>query len=72
MELGQNLKDSFHKNGLKSCKKKDKIGILMDQVIYARLFLTGKALEWFKPYLMEIQTNKITTLNQEVRYMFLS
>ena len=44
----------------------------MDQVIYVGLFLMGKALEWFKPYLTEIQINGITTLNQEVRYMFLS
>src|SRR6266550_2246544 len=48
------------------------MGILMDQVMYAGLFLTGKALEWFEPYLMEIQINGMTTLNQEVRYIFLS
>ena len=56
----------------KVIQEKAKIGIPMDQVMYAKLFLTGKALEWFKPYFTEIQTNKITTLNQEVRYMFLS
>ena len=44
----------------------------MDQVVYIGLFLTGKALKWFKPYLTEIQTNKLTMMNQEVRYMFLS
>src|SRR6266581_3197095 len=38
----------------------------------AGLFLTGRALKWFKPYLTEIQVNEITTLNQEVRYIFLS
>ena len=53
-------------------QKKDKMGMPMDQVMYIGLFLTGRALEWFKPYLMEIQTNEMTTLNQEVRYMFLS
>ena len=31
-----------------------KIVILIDQVIYVGLFLTGKALKWFKPYLTEI------------------
>src|SRR6266705_4111881 len=31
-----------------------KIRIPMDQVIYVRLFLTRKALKWFKPYLTEI------------------
>ena len=47
----------------KVIQEKDKIGIPMDQVIYAGLFLTGKALKWFKPYLTEIQINRITTLN---------
>ena len=36
------------------------------------LFLTRRALKWFEPYFTEIQTNGITTTNQEVRYMFLS
>ena len=49
-----------------------KISALIDQVIYIGLFLTRKALEWFKPYLMEIQANGLATINQEVRYMFLS
>ncbi len=49
-----------------------KIGTLMDQVMYTKLFLTGRALKWFKPYLTEIQTNKLSMTNQEVRYIFLS
>ena len=56
----------------KVIQKKAKIGTPMDQVMYAGLFLMGRVLEWFKPYFMEIQLNKMTTLNQEVRYMFLS
>src|SRR6266700_1802134 len=32
----------------KVIQEKDKMGTPMDQVTYARLFLTGKALEWFK------------------------
>ena len=32
----------------------------------------GRALEWFEFYFTEIQVNRMTTLNQEVRYMFLS
>ncbi len=40
--------------------------------MYAGLFLTGRALEQFKPYFIKIQTNRITTINQEVRYIFLS
>ena len=44
----------------------------MDQVAYTGLFLLGRALEQFKPYLMEIQTNGITTTNKDVRYIFIS
>ena len=49
-----------------------KLPILMDQVVYIGLFLTGRALKWFKPYLTEIQINSITSTNLEVKYMFLS
>ena len=56
----------------KVIQEKAKMGIPIDQVMYVELFLTGRALEWFESYLMEIQTNGITTLNQEVRYIFLS
>src|SRR5271170_335522 len=49
-----------------------KIGTTADQVAYAGLFLTGRALEWFEPYLTEFQTNGATTTNQEVKYMFSS
>jgi len=31
-----------------------KLAILLDQVAYAGLFLIGRALKWFKPYLTEI------------------
>ncbi len=47
----------------KIMQEKAKIGILMDQVMYTRLFLTGKALKWFESYLIEIQMNGMTTLN---------
>ena len=56
----------------KVTQEKAKIGIPIDQVIYTELFLIGRALKWFKPYLTEIQINKMTTLNQEVRYIFSS
>ena len=56
----------------KITQKNIKIATPMDQVVYAGLFLTGRALKWFKPYLTEIQTNRMTTTNQEVRYMFSS
>ena len=41
------------------------------QMAYAGLFLTGRVLEWFKPYLTKIQLNGMSTTNIEVRYMFL-
>jgi len=44
----------------------------MDQVVYAGLFLIGRALKWFKLYLTEIQKNGITTTNKEVKFIFLS
>ena len=44
----------------------------MDQVVYAELFLTGRALEWFKPYFTKVQINSIMSTNLEVKYLFLS
>ena len=38
----------------KITQEKAKIGIPIDQVMYIGLFLMGKALKWFKPYLIEI------------------
>ena len=38
----------------KVIQEKAKIGTPIDQVIYTGLFLTGKALKWFKPYFIEI------------------
>src|SRR6266702_7320980 len=43
----------------KIMQKSIKIGTPMDQVVYARLFLTKKALKWFKSYFTKIQTNKL-------------
>ena len=45
---------------------------VIEQVAYTGLFLTGKVLKWFKPYLTKIQLNRIGTTNVEVRYMFLT
>ena len=44
---------------------------VIEQVAYIGLFLTGKVLEWFKPYLTKIQLNRISTTNIKVRYIFL-
>ena len=49
------------------------LGLLMaiKQVTYAKLFLTKRVLEWFKPYLTEVQLNGLNTTNIEVWYIFL-
>ena len=39
---------------------------------YAGLFLTGRVLEWFKPYFTKIQLNGISTTNIEAQYIFLT
>ena len=44
---------------------------VIKQVAYTGLFLIGKVLKWFKPYLTKIQLNGISTTNIEVWYMFL-
>ena len=45
---------------------------VIEQVAYTGLFLTGRVLEWFKPYFTKIQLNRISTTNIEVQYMFLT
>ncbi len=49
-----------------------KLAIPMDQVVYAELFLLGRALKWFKLYLTDIQEYRDQTTNLEVKFMFLS
>ena len=41
------------------------LGLLtvIKQVVYTGLFFLGRVLEWFKPYLIEIQENGLTTTN---------
>jgi len=38
----------------KVIQKGAKLAILLDQVAYTGLFLTERALKWFKPYLTKI------------------
>ena len=45
--------------------------IVIKQVAYTGLFLTGRVLKWFKPYFTKIQLNGISTTNIEARYIFL-
>src|SRR6266702_7822077 len=66
------LKGFLSQMQFKVTQEKAKMGTSMDQIMYTGLFLTRRALKWFKPYLTEIQTNRMTTLNQEVKYIFLN
>ena len=56
---------------IKITNKGLKLPIAIEQVTYAGLFLTGRALEWFKPYLTKVQMNGLNTINIEAQYMFL-
>src|SRR5882762_4777026 len=49
-----------------------KLANVVDQVAYAGLFLSKQVLKWFEPYLAEFKTNRLTSLNKEVKYMFSS
>ena len=49
-----------------------KLPMPINQVAYTELFLTGRVLEWFKPYLTKVQINRITSTNLEVKYLFLN
>ena len=44
---------------------------VIEQVAYTGLFLMGRVLEWFKPYLTKIQLNRMSTTNIKAQYMFL-
>ena len=46
--------------------------IIIKQVAYTGLFLTERALKWFKPYFTKIQLNRISTTNIEAWYIFLT
>ena len=60
------LKRFFTQIKIKITNKGPGLLTVMEQVAYAGLFLTGKALEWFKPYLTKIQLNGMGTTNIEV------
>ena len=57
---------------LKIRHKGVKLPLVVDQVVYAGLFLTGYIFKWFKLYLTEYKANSLTTKNNKVKYMFLS
>ena len=65
------LKGFLTQMKLKLYNKGYKILTQAKVVAYTGLFLTGKALKWFKPYITEYQNNRTNTTNKEVWYMFL-
>ena len=36
------------------------------QIAYIGLFLTKRALEWYKPYFTKVQLNRLNTINVKV------
>ena len=49
-----------------------KLSLAGDTIAYTGMFLIGRALEWFKPYLLEYQENGITTTNLKTKYIFIN
>ena len=66
------LKGFLTKIKIKITNKGLGLPIVMEQVAYIGLFLLGRVMEWFKPYLTKIQLNGMSTTNIEVRYIFLT
>ena len=56
---------------IKITNKGPELPIAIKQVAYTGLFLTGRALEWFKPYFTKMQLNGISTTNIKAWYIFL-
>ena len=56
---------------LKLHNKGHKVAIQANIVAYTGLFLSKKALKWFKPYIMEYQNSRVNTTNKEIQYMFI-
>ena len=71
------LKEAYKLRGfltqikIKITNKRPGLPIVIKQVTYVGLFLTKRALEWFKPYFTKVQLNGLNTTNIEVWYIFL-
>ena len=66
------LKEAYKLRGfltqikIKITNKRPGLPTVIKQVAYTELFLIERVLEWFKPYLTEIQLNGMSTTNIEV------
>ena len=56
---------------IKIINKRPGLLIAIKQVTYIGLFLTGRVLEWFKPYFTKVQLNGLNTTNIKAQYIFL-
>ena len=56
---------------IKITNKELRLPIAIKQIVYIGLFLIKRVLKWFKPYLTEVQLNRLNTTNIEVWYIFL-
>ena len=63
IEKPYKLRGFFIQVKIKITNKGLGLPISIKQVAYAGLFLSGRVLEWFKPYLTKIQENGLTTTN---------
>ena len=57
---------------LKLRYKGHRIATPLDTIVYVGIYLIGRALKWFKPYLIEYQTNGAITTNLKTKYIFLN
>ena len=57
------LKGFFMQVKIKIINKGLKLLMSIKQIAYTGLFLLGRVLEWFKPYLIEIQENGLIIIN---------
>ena len=55
---------------LKLRYKGPKIAILVNAVMYAGMFLSGRVLKWFEFYFIEYQINGATITYLETKYIF--
>ena len=65
------LKEFLTQIKIKIINKRLGLPMAIKQIAYAKLFLMGRVLEWFKPYFTKVQINRLNTTNIKVRYMFL-
>ena len=64
------LKEFLTQIRLKLQNKKTKFIMPGDTIAYTKLFLTRRALKWFKPYLTKYQNNRVIITHLKTRFIF--